>query len=67
MSMSFSHFGLCVSDLERSLFMHSTGQSGHIASPWYSSFAVRWAGVDYILIPTKPESIARAHILRLVP
>jgi penicillin amidase len=55
------------SDLERSVFIHSTGQSGHVASRWYSSFAERWARVDYITIPTKPDASQSAYVLRLVP
>jgi penicillin G amidase len=55
------------SDLERSLFMHSTGQSGNVLSPWYSSFGERWAKVQYITIPTKRESIHAAHTLVLKP
>ncbi len=56
-----------LADLERSRFMHSTGQSGNVLSPWYASFAERWARVEYITIPTRPESIAAAHRLVLKP
>ncbi|MGZ5097979.1 MAG: penicillin acylase family protein [Usitatibacter sp.] len=56
-----------LADLERSLFMQSTGQSGNVLSPWYSSFAERWAKVEYITIPTKRESISAAHKLVLKP
>ena len=56
-----------LADLERSLFMHSTGQSGNVFSPWYASFAERWARVEYITIPTKRESITAAHTLTLRP
>ena len=56
-----------LADLERSRFMHSTGQSGNVLSPWYASFAERWAKVEYITIPTRRESIATAHTLRLKP
>jgi penicillin G amidase len=56
-----------LADLDRSLYMHSTGQSGNVLSPWYSSFAERWAKVDYITIPAKRESIAAAHTLTLKP
>ena len=56
-----------LADLERSLFMHSTGQSGNLLSPWYDSFADRWAKVDYVTIPTKRESITVAHTLTLKP
>ena len=54
-------------DLEKSLFMQSTGQSGNVFSPWYDNFAARWARVEYITIPTKRESIAVAHRLVLKP
>ncbi len=52
-----------LADLERSLYMHSTGQSGNFLSPWYASFAERWARVEYITIPTRRESIDAAHRL----
>jgi penicillin amidase len=55
-----------LADLDRSLFMHSTGQSGNILSPWYSSYAERWARVEYFTIPTKREAIAGGKVLRLV-
>jgi penicillin G amidase len=54
-------------DLDRSRFMQSTGQSGNVLSPWYASFAERWARVEYITIPTRRESIAAAHSLTLKP
>ena len=54
-------------DLEKSVFIHSTGQSGHVASRWYSSFAERWAKVEYITIPAKREAIAAVHTLLLKP
>jgi penicillin amidase len=56
-----------LADLERSRFMQSTGQSGNVLSPWYDSFAARWARVEYIEIPTARGSIAAAHTLRLTP
>lgn len=46
-------------DLERSLFMHPTGQSGNPLSRHYADFAERWARVEYFEIPTRPEAIAR--------
>ncbi len=49
-------------DLERSLFIHTTGQSGNPLSPFYRSFAERWAKVDYITISTKREEIAKAPL-----
>ena len=49
-------------DLDRSLFMQSTGQSGNPMSPFYRSFAKRWAEGDYIEIPTKRETIDQIAI-----
>ena len=56
-----------LADLDRSRYMHSTGQSGNVFSPWYSSFAERWARVEYITIPARREAIAAAHRLVLAP
>ncbi len=56
-----------LSDLDRSLFMQSTGQSGNVLSPWYSNFAERWSKVEYIAIPTQRESVKTAHTLTLKP
>ncbi|HZZ92128.1 MAG TPA: penicillin acylase family protein [Usitatibacter sp.] len=56
-----------LADLDRSRFMQSTGQSGNVFSPWYSSFAERWARVEYITIPTNPGAITPAHTLTLRP
>ena len=56
-----------LADLDRSLYMQSTGQSGNVLSPWYSNFAERWARVEYITIPTKREAIKAAHTLTLKP
>jgi penicillin amidase len=56
-------------DLDRSLFIHTTGQSGNPLSPFYRSFASRWAEVEYIEIATKRADIANAAIgtWRLTP
>jgi len=35
------------SDLDKSLYMHSTGQSGNILSPFYSDMASDWANLKY--------------------
>lgn len=40
---------------DRSIYIHSTGQSGHFLSPHYSDMADRWGRVDYI-----PMSMARS-------
>ena len=49
-------------DLDRSLYIHTTGQSGNPLSPFYRSFAERWAKVEYIEIATKRDAIAKAAI-----
>jgi len=56
-----------LSDLDKSLFMQSTGQSGNVFSAWYASFAERWAKVEYITIRTKQEEVRAVHRLRLMP
>jgi len=56
-----------LADLDRSRYMHSTGQSGNVLSPWYANFAERWARVEYITIPTRREAIVAAHRLVLAP
>jgi penicillin G amidase len=56
-----------LADLDNSLYMQSTGQSGNVLSPWYSNLAERWARVEYITIPTRREAIAVAHRLVLKP
>jgi penicillin amidase len=54
-------------DLDRSLYMHTTGQSGNAFSPFYRSFAERWAKVDYIEIATKPDRILALGTWTLTP
>jgi penicillin amidase len=56
-----------LADLERSLFMQSTGQSGNVLSPWYSNLAERWAKVEYLTIPTARDKIKATHKLTLRP
>jgi len=51
-----------LADLDRSLYIHTTGQSGNPLSPFYRSFAKRWAEVEYIEIPTKRADIAKSAI-----
>jgi penicillin amidase len=48
-----------LADLERSLYIQSTGQSGNPFSPFYRAFARRWAEGKYIEIPTRREAIAK--------
>jgi penicillin amidase len=56
-----------LANLDNSLYMQSTGQSGNRLSPWYDSFAERWAKVEYVTIPARRESITAAHTLVLKP
>ena len=58
-----------LSDLERSLFIHSTGQSGNVLSPLYDSFEERWRDGEYVTIPTRHEAFEEGALgrLRLVP
>ena len=49
-------------DLDRSLYIHTTGQSGNPMSPFYRSFADRWAKGEYIEISTKRETVAKAPL-----
>ncbi|MCW5751550.1 MAG: penicillin acylase family protein [Alphaproteobacteria bacterium] len=44
-----------MADPDRSLYMHSTGQSGNVLSPLYNNFKGRWAKVEFI-----PMSMRRA-------
>ncbi len=46
-----------LADLEASIFIQSTGQSGNPFSEHYRSFAKRWANGDYVTIPTRREVI----------
>ena len=58
-----------LADLDRSLFIHSTGQSGNVLSSWYRSFEKGWRDGGYITIPigrAAYESNAAGR-LRLVP
>jgi penicillin amidase len=48
-----------LADLERSQFIHSSGQSGHRLSPRYGEFVERWARVEYL-----PMRMDRATIER---
>lgn len=41
-------------DLNKSLYIQTTGQSGNFLSRFYSNFAQKWADVDYIKISTVP-------------
>ena len=58
-----------LADLDRSLFIHSTGQSGNVLSPLYRNFEARWRGGGYVTIPTRGEAFEADALgrLRLTP
>lgn len=58
-----------LADLDRSTFIHSTGQSGNVFSRHYSDYARRWANVDALTIATDPEDYepAAVGVWRLSP
>ena len=58
-----------LADLDRSLFIHSTGQSGNVLSPLYRNFEARWRGGGYVTIPTRREAFEAGALgrLRLTP
>ncbi|MFL6717375.1 MAG: penicillin acylase family protein [Burkholderiaceae bacterium] len=58
-----------LSDLEKSRFMHSTGQSGNPLSPLYSNFAQRWVDVAYLPMRTVRAEVEKEQIgtLSLLP
>ena len=41
-------------DLDKSLFITSTGQSGNVLSPQYSDQADMWVDAKYLQMTTKP-------------
>jgi len=58
-----------LADLERSLFVHSTGQSGNVLSPWYRNLERGWREGEYFTIPTERGAYGSNAVgrLRLVP
>ena len=58
-----------LSDLDRSLFIHSTGQSGNVLSPLYDNFMQRWLDGEYVTISTRRAEFENGALgrLRLVP
>ncbi|MDH5352526.1 MAG: penicillin acylase family protein [Betaproteobacteria bacterium] len=53
-------------DLERSLFIHSGGQSGNVLSRHYRSFSAAWARGDYMPMTTGRAQLEAAGAGRLV-
>ena len=58
-----------LADLDRSVYMHSTGQSGNIFSPYYANFAIPWSRVESIPMTTSREEIevGAIGVLSLMP
>lgn len=58
-----------LSDLDKSTYIQTTGQSGNVFSRHYRDFARRWAAVEAITIPTDPRSYesAKGGVWRLRP
>lgn len=58
-----------LADLEKSLFIHSGGQSGNVLSRHYAAFSEAWARNEYIPMVTSRQAIEAAphQLLRLVP
>jgi penicillin amidase len=58
-----------LADLDKSVYIHSTGQSGNLLSPLYGNFAERWARVEYIPMSMKRSDAAVESLgtLRLQP
>jgi penicillin amidase len=55
-----------LSDLDKSLFIHSGGQSGNPLSPDYAAFSDAWAKVEYIPMRTERAAIETGGVKKLV-
>jgi penicillin amidase len=55
-----------LSDLNKSRFMHSTGQSGNRLSSHYADLAKKWAAMDYIPMTTDRSQIENGAAGHLV-
>jgi len=53
-----------LADLDRSLFIQATGQSGHILSRHYRDLLERWRDGGYVLMPVSPAPTAAVLSLR---
>lgn len=58
-----------LADLERSRFIHSSGQSGNPFSPFYRDFNAPWASASYLPMQTRPEAFRQdaTGSLMLIP
>ncbi|BDX21241.1 penicillin amidase [Polynucleobacter sp. TUM22923] len=48
-----------LSDLEKSLFIYQTGQSGWVQSKLYRNMSAQWAKNEYLPLQMKPEKVSR--------
>ncbi|MCB1427608.1 MAG: penicillin acylase family protein [Nitratireductor sp.] len=48
-----------LSNMEDSLYIISTGQSGNVMSPYYDSMVADWAAVKYVKIPSNAETYGK--------
>jgi len=55
-----------LSDLDKSVFIHSGGQSGNPLSPHYAAFSEAWARSEYIPMRTDREAIVAGGAKKLV-
>jgi penicillin amidase len=58
-----------LSDLEKSLYIHSGGQSGNLLSEHYKAFSEAWAKNEYIPMRARRETLEKEphELLRLLP
>jgi penicillin amidase len=54
-----------LADLDRSLFIQSTGQSGNWMSPHYDDLAAAWARTEYLPMSTRPSDYEPGNAGRL--
>lgn len=55
-----------LADLDRSLFMQSTGQSGNWMSPHYDDFALPWSRTEYLPMTTRRADYEPGNAGRLI-
>jgi penicillin amidase len=51
-----------LSDLDKSVFIQSTGQSGHFLSPHYADYSKRWANVEFLPMTTKRDAFLEGSV-----
>jgi penicillin amidase len=58
-----------LADLDRSVYVHSSGQAGNVFSPAYDDMAERWRKVEYVPMTMAPAAIEAdaAAVLILTP